>query len=429
MWHNRGVKYRHRVLGFLFFLSVITYIDRVCISVAGKTMQEDLGISPERWGWILGAFAISYAAFEIPSGSMGDRIGPRKVLTRIVVWWSAFTSLTGIVRSFPALLGVRFMFGAGEAGAYPNSSAAISRWFPFVERARAHGLVWMASRVGGAISPLLVVPIQAAYGWRASFMVFGVMGIVWAAAWYWWFRDHPSEKEGVTAAEMKEIDTGAKPEAHVGLPWGQALRSPNLWWIMLMYHTYCWGSFFYLSWLHTFLENGRGFSKADLVAYSWLPFVFGGTANMLGGITSDYMVKRVGLKWGRRLCGLIGLGASAIFLLATTLTQDKVASVLLLALGYAGSDFMLPVAWAVCLDVGRKYAGAVTGAMNTAGQIGSFLTSVSFGYLVTYFGSYDAPLIPMGILTGISALLWLKIDPTHQLVKEPVAGEPLQKAA
>ncbi|MBN8731812.1 MAG: MFS transporter [Acidobacteria bacterium] len=423
------MKYRHRVLGFLFFLSVITYIDRVCISVAGKTMQEDLGISPERWGWILGAFAISYAAFEIPSGSMGDRIGPRKVLTRIVVWWSAFTSLTGIVRSFPALLGVRFMFGAGEAGAYPNSSAAISRWFPFVERARAHGLVWMASRVGGAISPLLVVPIQAAYGWRASFMVFGVMGIVWAAAWYWWFRDHPSEKEGVTAAEMKEIDTGAKPEAHVGLPWGQALRSPNLWWIMLMYHTYCWGSFFYLSWLHTFLENGRGFSKADLVAYSWLPFVFGGTANMLGGITSDYMVKRVGLKWGRRLCGLIGLGASAIFLLATTLTQDKVASVLLLALGYAGSDFMLPVAWAVCLDVGRKYAGAVTGAMNTAGQIGSFLTSVSFGYLVTYFGSYDAPLIPMGILTGISALLWLKIDPTHQLVKEPVAGEPLQKAA
>ena len=423
------MKYRHRVLGFLFLLSVITYIDRVCISVAGKTIQEDMGIAPEKWGWILGAFAISYAAFEIPSGSMGDRIGPRKVLTRIVIWWSAFTSLTGVVRSFPALLGVRFLFGAGEAGAYPNSSAAISRWFPFVERARAHGLVWMASRVGGAISPLLVVPIQAAYGWRTSFIVFGVMGVAWAAAWYWWFRDHPSEKAGVTASEIEEIGTGAKPEAHAGLPWGQALRSPNLWWIMLMYHTYCWGSFFYLSWLHTFLENGRGFSKADLVAYSWLPFVFGGTANMLGGITSDYMVKRVGLKWGRRLCGLIGLGASAIFLLATTLTQDKVASVLLLALGYAGSDFMLPVAWAVCLDVGRKYAGAVTGAMNTAGQIGSFATSVTFGYLVSYFGSYDAPLIPMGILTGISALLWLKIDPTHQLVKEPAAEDPLQKAA
>lgn len=429
MCHNREVKYRHRVLGFLFLLSVITYIDRVCISVAGKTMQEDLGITPDKWGWIVGAFALSYAAFEIPSGAMGDRIGPRKVLTRIVIWWSAFTSLTGVVKTFPALLGVRFLFGAGEAGAYPNASAAISRWFPFVERARAHGIVWMASRVGGAISPLLVVPIQAAYGWRMSFMVFGVMGVVWAILWYIWFRDHPSEKPGVTAAEVAEIGSGAAPDAHVALPWGQALRSSNLWWIMLMYHTYCWGSFFYLSWLHTFLENGRGFSKGDLVAYSWLPFVFGGTANLLGGVTSDYLVKRIGLKWGRRTVGIVGLGASAIFMSATTLTDDKVLSVLLLALGYAGSDFMLPVAWAVCLDVGRKYAGTVTGAMNTAGQIGSFLTSVAFGYIVTHFGSYDAPLIPMGILTGISALLWFKIDPTIELIKEPEAIRPSAKAA
>lgn len=429
MCHNREVKYRHRVLGFLFFLSVITYIDRVCISVAGKTMQEDMGISPDKWGWIVGAFALSYAVFEIPSGSLGDRLGPRRVLTRIVIWWSAFTSLTGVVRSFPALLGVRFLFGAGEAGAYPNASAAISRWFPFVERARAHGIVWMASRVGGAVSPLLVVPIQTAYGWRASFMVFGVMGVLWAAAWYWWFRDHPSMKEGVTADEIVEIGSGSKPEPHSGLPWGQALRSANLWWIMLMYHTYCWGSFFYLSWLHTFLENGRGFSKADLVAYSWLPFVFGGTANMLGGITSDYLVKRMGLKWGRRTVGIVGLGASAIFMTATTLTSNKILSVLLLALGYAGSDFMLPVAWAVCLDVGKKYAGTVTGAMNTAGQIGSFLTSVAFGYMVTYFGSYDAPLVPMGVLTAISAVLWLKIDPTVQLIEEPSAIDPVAKAA
>lgn len=423
------MKIRHKVLAFLFFLSIITYIDRVCISVAGRTMQDDLGITPEKWGWIVGAFALSYAAFEIPSGSMGDRIGPRKVLTRIVVWWSAFTSLTGAVSSFPALLGVRFLFGAGEAGAYPNSSAAISRWFPFSERARAHGLVWMASRVGGALSPLLVIPIVQSYGWRASFYVFGVMGLVWAVAWYWWFRDHPSEKPEVTRAEMAEIGTGAAPEKHSGLPWGKVLRDPNLWWIMLMYHTYCWGSFFYLSWLHTFLERGRGFSPNDLVKYSWLPFLFGGTANLLGGFASDALVKKMGLKWGRRSVAMIGLGASAIFMTATVLTTDKFLSVLLLALGYAGSDFMLPVAWAVCLDVGRKYAGAVTGAMNTAGQIGSFMTSIAFGYLVTWFGSYNAPLIPMGILTGVSALLWLKIDPTKELVKEPLTADGLKRAA
>jgi predicted MFS family arabinose efflux permease len=187
---------------------------------------------------------------------------------------------------------------------------------------------------------------------------------------------------------------------------------------MLMYHTYCWGSFFYLSWLHTFLARGRGFDDADLARLSWLPFAFGGTANLLGGVVSDHLAKRWGLKWGRRSVGLIGLGASAVFIFATTLTQSKVLSVVFLALGYAGSDFMLPVAWAVCLDVGRKYAGAVTGAMNTAGQIGSFSTSVAFGYLVRRFGTYDAPLIPMAVLTAVSALLWLKIDPTRELVPE-----------
>jgi sugar phosphate permease len=422
------MKYRHRVLGMLFLLSIITYVDRVCISVAGPVMMKDLNITPERWGLVATAFALAYAAFEIPTGSMGDRIGPRRVLTRVVVWWSAFTTLTGVVSNYFVLLLVRFLFGAGEAGAYPNSSAAISRWFPTSERGRAHGLVWMASRVGGAISPLMVVPIQLAFGWRASFYAFGFLGVFWAIAWYIWFRDHPSEKPAVTAAEIEEIGTGTAPSAHHGLPWGRALRSPNLWWIMLMYHTYCWGSFFYLSWLHTFLANGRGFSTTDLAKFSWLPFAFGGTANLLGGFVSDRLVKRWGLKWGRRSVGLIGLAASATFIFATTLTQDKFASVTLLALGYAGSDFMLPVAWAVCLDVGRKYAGAVTGAMNTAGQIGSALTAYTFGKLVQSTGSYDVPLYPMAIMTAISAILWLKIDPTHQLVPEEQKTE-LKRAA
>ena len=160
--------YRHRVLTLLFFLSIITYLDRVCISVAGPAMQKELGLSQTQWGWVVGVFALSYAAFEIPSGAMGDRIGPRKTLTRIVLWWSVFTSLTGMVSRFWTLLMVRFAFGAGEAGAYPNSSSSISRWFPVQERGRALGTVWMASRLGGAVSPLLVVPIMAIWGWRAE---------------------------------------------------------------------------------------------------------------------------------------------------------------------------------------------------------------------------------------------------------------------
>jgi MFS transporter, ACS family, glucarate transporter len=415
------MRYRRRVLALLFFLSIITYIDRVCIGVASPRMQEELGIPPSQWGLVLGAFALSYAAFELPSGAMGDRIGPRKVLTRIVLWWSVFTSLTGTATSYLQLLTCRFLFGAGEAGAYPNTSGAIARWFPAAERGRAQGAIWMASRLGGALSPLIVVPIQARYGWRTSFWVFGCVGLVWAAVWYWWFRDNPAEKSGVTPAEMEEIRSGgAVDHVHHKLPLGTLLSSGNMWLIMAMYFTYCYASFFYLSWMPTYLIKGRGFSERDMAWFATMPFILGCFSTMLGGWASDAAVARFGLKWGRRVCAVGGLTASAIFTIAAAVTEHKVLAVILLALGYAGSDFMLPTAWALCLDIGKKYAGAVTGAMNTAGQAGSFTTAALFGFLVERFHSYNLPLVPMSLLTLVSAILWLKIDPTKQLVPEPI---------
>ncbi|WP_438480544.1 MFS transporter [Oleiharenicola lentus] len=409
------MKYRYRVLVFLFFLSIITFVDRVAISVVGNSMQKDLGLSPNQWGWMLGVFSLAYGLFEMPAGMMGDRVGPRGVLARIVTCWSVFTALTGAVTNYTQLLIVRFLFGVGEAGAFPNSSATISRWFPVVERARAQGVVFMASRIGGALTPLLVIPILQAYGWRACFYIFGAVSLIWPLVWYWWFRDNPADKKGVTAAELAEIGTPAHAEAHARLPWRTLLTRPGLWWIMLMYYACCWTSFFYLGWMHTFLERSRGFSRDDLASLSWLPFVFGACANILGGFTSDCLVKRIGLKWGRRAVGLCGLGLSAVFVTATMLTQDKVWTIVWLSLGYAGSDFMLPVAWAVCLDIGGRQAGAVSGAMNMAGQMGAFSTSVAFGYIVTKTGNYDLPLIPMAVMTVVAALMWLKIDATKPL--------------
>ena len=415
--------YRHRVLALLFFLSVITYLDRVCIAVAGKEMQQDLNLSASQWGWVVGIFALSYAIFEIPSGALGDRIGPRKVLTRIVVWWSAFTSLTGIVSSYPLLLATRFAFGAGEAGAYPNASSSISRWFPVAERARAHGTVWMASRLGGALTPLLVVPIVVAYGWRSCFFLFGIVGIVWAVVWYVIYRDIPAEKAGITKSELEEIGAGGVRGAHHGLPWGQVLKSRNLWKIMLMYHTYCWGGYFYLSWLHTYLQKGRGFSTDEMKIYSMLPFLAGALGNIVGGSLSDHLVRRYGLKVGRRSVGATGLGVSAICIFGTGIVGDRYVAVALLTLGYFSMDCMLPVAWSICLDVGRKHAGAVTGAMNTAGQVGSFLSSVAFGNLVDAFGGrYDIPLMLFGVMLAISAFIYTRIDPTEQLVPEDTGG-------
>lgn len=418
------MKHRYRVLILLFFLSIITYLDRVCMSVAGPRMQADLNISPERWGWVMGAFTLAYALFEVPTGALGDRIGQRKVLTRIVVWWSVFTTLTGTVSSYFLLLITRFMFGVGEAGAFPNSSGSISRWFPAVERARAQGVVWMATRIGAAISPLIVVPIQQHYGWRASFWAFGFIGLIWATVYFTWYRDFPSEKPGVSREELEEIGTGAQRTPHRGLPWRTVLRKWNLWNIMLMYHTYCWGSYFYISWLHTYLQKGRGFTENQMALWSTLPFVIGAFANMAGGTASDFLVRKYGLKVGRRAIGAAGLGLSALFMYMTALTPSRNAAALFLALGYGCMDCMMPVGWAVCLDVGGKYAGAVSGTMNMGGQLGSFLSSVAFGYMVQRFNSYDTPLIPMATMLVVSALLFLKIDPTQPLAPEPSADQP-----
>ena len=412
--------HRYRVLALLFVLSMVTYLDRVCIAVAGPEIVRDLHLSATQWGWVVGIFALSYAIFEIPSGALGDRIGPRKVLTRIVLWWSAFTSLTGLVSGFYVLLATRFAFGAGEAGAYPNSSASISRWFPLAERGRAHGAVWMASRLGGALTPLLVVPIVAVFGWRTAFYLFGLLGVAWAVVWYWWYRDHPAEKAGVSPEELALI--GAAPrQTHQSLPWREVLRHGSLWKIMFMYHTYCWGAYFYLSWMPTYLRVGRGFTADEMKIYAMLPFLAGAAGNLLGGWLSDVLVRRYGLRIGRRTVAATGLAASALCLFGTATVADRHVAVALLTLGYFSMDCMLPVSWSVCLDVGGRHAGAVTGAMNMAGQFGSFVSAIAFGSLVDAFGGrYDVPLVVFSGMLAVSAVLFTTIDPTKPLV--PVKG-------
>lgn len=428
------MKYRYRVLALLFVLSIITFLDRVCLSVAGPRMQADLNISPEMWGWVVAVFAFSYGAFEIPTGALGDRIGARKVLPRIVIWWSAFTCLTGAATSYVYLLIVRFLFGAGEAGAYPNSSAAISRWFPRVELARAHSAIWVASRLGGALTPLLVVPIQARFDWRASFYIFGLAGMVWAAVWYWWFRDRPSEMKGIPEQELRELEQLQPRGAHRPLPWRVALRSGNFWRILLMYHTFAYASFFYISWLHTYMVKGRGFRESEMALLSSLPFLFGATGNLLGGFAGDFLVRRAGPRWGRSAIGAAGMTASALFTLSAAFSENRVTAVVFLALGAGAADFILPTCWATCLDIGRKYAGSVTATMNTAGQIGSFFSGLLFGYIVKTTGSYDFPMIPISCISLVSAMLWLGIDATQPLIPkdqqpEELAGRPAPTGA
>jgi MFS family permease len=411
------VKKRTIVLILLVLVSIITFLDRLAIAVAGPRMQDELGISPQQWGWVLGAFVLSYGLFEIPTGALGDRAGQRKVLTRIVVWWSMFTGLTGAASGLAPLVATRFLFGAGEAGAYPNIAGSVARWFPPHERALAQGFIWGASRAGGALAPRLVIPIQDAFGWRASFWAFALVGLTWAAIWFWWYRDDPVDQPGITAEELHEI--GAKPGDHLpeAIPWALLLRSSQMWLILGMYACYAWGPWFYFSWLHTYLVKGRGFTEKEMGFYSSLPFVLGMVANISGGYLCDCLSRRLGLSTGRRLVGTASLAASALFLIAAALTPERMAAVVLLALGFGVMDLMLPTAWAICLDVGRPYPGAVTGAMNMSGQFGGFVCTVVFGYVVGRFGSYHLPLFLIAAMLLISASLFSRIDPTRPLIK------------
>ena len=278
--------YRFRVLALLFLLIFVMYLDRLCISVAGPRIQQELHLTPVQWGWVIGAFTIAYAAFEIPSGALGDRIGPRRVLTRIVLWWSVFTAATGLVRTYPVLLLVRFLFGAGEAGSFPNSALTISRWTPERERARSLSVLWVATGIGGIATPLIVVAIQKRYGWRPSFWLFGSLGILWSVVWQSWFRDRPSEKAGVPQDEIKLIGDGGAAR-HRSAPWARLLRDRNLLLLMLMYHCYCWGAYFYLSWIHTYLQVGRRLTEDQMKLGSALPPACGLLGVALGGFLSD----------------------------------------------------------------------------------------------------------------------------------------------
>jgi MFS family permease len=406
--------HRYRVTGLLIFLFGITYLDRVCISVAGPRMQDDLHIGPAGWGWVTGVFAISYCLFELPTGLLGDRIGPRRVLTRIVLWWSAFTALTGAMTSYYPLLITRFLFGAGEAGAYPNGSIVVTRWFPRARKATMAGVMLAASQVGGAAAPLLVVPIQSAYGWRMSFYIFGAIGVLWATTWYVLFRDTPAV-DSPPVRSKPAISVAAT--AH-SFPWRVAFGSPSALALLVTAFSYVYVYNFFQTWFHTFLVKGRGFNEASL----WLSafaYVVAACANLVGGMVSDALVRRLGLMRGRRRLGALALTLAGILTVAAMFSRQPILVVILLTMVYGAITFQQSAVFGVCLDIGRNHAGAVVGLMNTAGQIGGLVGSVAYGYIVERFGSYDAPFVPMAMLLFLGAFLWLKIDASKELIPEP----------
>jgi MFS transporter, ACS family, glucarate transporter len=410
------MKVRYKVLALLVLLSIITYLDRVCMNVVAKYVKADLGLDNEQFGYILGAFSLAYAFFEIPTGALGDRKGPRKVLTRVVVWWSMFTMLTGSVSSFVLMIIVRFLFGIGEAGAYPNASIAIAKWFPKAELARAQSAIWAAGRLGGALTPLLVIPLVHSLGWRVAFFVLGFIGIAWASVWYYWFKDEPREKLKTGDKELEEIEANRtiKPGAHQ-ISWTVIGKNRNIWILMIMCHLFFYAAYFFTNWSSTYFQEGRGMSEDQAKNFVSLSYFLGAIGCLTGGFLSDWLSKRYGLKIGRRLVAIAGLGSSALFFFLAGSTTDSTLAGYFLAFCVLTKDLALPVAFTVCVDIGKRHSGTVVGAMNFAGQLGGFFVTILFGMIVHHFGNFNYPLFLISGLLVVSALLWLWIDPTKSV--------------
>ena len=404
------MKRKHIILTMLVILGVVTFLDRINISVAGSSIMHDLGLSPSQWGWVQSAFILSYGLMQIPMGALGDRLGHRKILALIVLWWSLFTAFTGLAGGLASLLVVRFMFGIGEAGSSPCSTGVISRWFEKGEVGKAQGYVWAASRMGGALTPFVVIPVMMWVGWRAAFYLLGALGVVWSAVWYWFYRDkdnttdHAAQATAVRAADNKGV-------------WSRIFRSPQFWIICSMYFFYAFGSWFFFSWFPTFMELGRGFEKSELTYAVAVPFVMSMIGNITGGYLTDKLTLKYGLKVGRKALGTSSLAVSAVCMFLAAFIPGKTAVFVFLSLCFGIFDLMLPSAWALCIDLGKQHAGTVSGAMNTAGNIGGFCCGILFGQLVQQSGNYNLPLYLISGMLIVSAVLFAFINPTKPIVE------------
>jgi MFS family permease len=395
-------------------LTAVAYLDRVCIATAAPAMKADLGLSDAQMGYVFSAFTLAYALFEVPSGWLADRFGPRLMLTRIVVWWSAMTAATGLVGGFVSLLAVRFLFGIGEAGTFPSIARAYARWLPGPERGRAFGLAVMAGALGGALTQPLVAALLKWIHWRHSFEIFGLVGIVWALAWFWWFRDDPHYHPGVNAPELALIGCDP-PIPHRAVPWRQIIESRSLTALCLMYGGAIYGWYFYITWLPTYLLRARGF---DLTQVGWLtalPLTSIAAGVFAGGWLSDYLARRWGARAGRRTPGLIGLPLAAVAVVSAVLTPTPLTAALLLAAAAGLAALGVAPAWAVCLEIGGRHSGVVSGAMNTFGNLGGAFSPVVVGLCLQYWSSWNAPLISVAVFYVVAAACWLAIDPAEAI--------------
>ncbi|MDO8541550.1 MAG: MFS transporter [Opitutaceae bacterium] len=399
-----------------FLLSFLLYVDRVCISTAKVPIVAELGLTDAQFGWVLSAFAFGYALLQAPAGALADRYGARRILAMVVTFWSIFTGLTAAAWSFASMLVVRFLFGAGEAGAFPGMARAVYSWIPVNERGLVKGINFSASRLGAALTMPLLPWMIAQLGWKASFIVLMGIGVIWAVGWWLWFRDEPAEHRGITPVELAHIHAtrqtqavSAAPTAPLGV--GTLLRSGNLWLMMGQYFAGNFTFFFCLSWLFPYVQKTYNLSYTQAGFYAMIPLLCGAAGNVFSGWMVDALFRANRPALSRRVPAIIGFVLAAGGLVLSANQAGVGGAVFWLSIAIFGADMTLSPSWSFCIDIGGKHAGQVSGTMNMAGNLGSALVALAFPYLLAWTGGAKTFFYVGAALNVVGIGLWMLARP------------------
>jgi len=412
---QRRSRQRFILIGILFFHSVNTYMDRACIASAVDYIKRDLNISGQMMGLVLGIFAVGYALFQVPSGWIADHLGPRKALTIVVAVWSVFTALTGAARSALQMLTLRFLFGVGEAGAFPGATQAFYRWLPARDRGLAHGINFSGSRLGAAFSLFLMPWLIRQIGWRWTFAVNGLIGVIWAIVWLLWFRDNPKDNPKVNQEELDYIETGRVSDfkATVKSSFAEVFTSLNMSLAMVQYFASNVTFFISLTWLPSYLKD-QWPDDPRAIYLSAVPLIFAAFANWIAGTMVTQLFKRGFHVGSRRLTAIVGFSLGVTGLLLATQTSDLYVFVLWFSLATFGVDMTLSPSWAFCNDIGGANSGAVSGSMNMVGNIGAALSAITFPFLLNEdTGSANAFFCTAAGLNFVAIVAWCVMNPNR----------------
>jgi len=392
---------RYRVTAFAISLAALAYVQRVAISQAADGIQTDLHLGKAQLGLVFGAFGLSYALFEVPNGLLGDRFGPRTTLTRIVVAWSAFTALTGATWNFTSLWLARFLFGAGEAGCFPNLTRMLSTWLPLRSRLRAQALMWACTRWAGAVTPLLVLALVQWQGWRWAFVVLAALGFGWATAFFLWFRDDPAEHPAVNAEELALLQTARAVTTQGGeTQWYRSLLAVPVLVLLCQYFCFSFVWYFYVTWLPSYLREARHVPAMQAAGFAMLPLLFGGIGSLVAGFA--------GARFPRRKIAFIGFLSSAVLLFAVTRTANTSLAMIAMGLASFCSDLTMPISWNACVEIGRRHTAAVSGAMNMFGNFAGFVAPVGGGLILSRSaGDWNVLIDLMVAASLLAAGCWL----------------------